>query len=52
MARDKVKELRRRVYPVLEQGSVGDALSLWVDRFLVGLILVNLVVVADCTSPS
>ena len=52
MARDKLKDVRRRVYLVLEQGPVGDALSLWVDRFLVGLILVNLVVVADCTSPS
>jgi voltage-gated potassium channel len=46
MARYKIKELRRRVYLVLEQGPVGDDLSQWVDRFLVGLILLNLVVVA------
>jgi hypothetical protein len=46
MARDKVKELRRRVYLVLEQGPVGDSLSLWVDRLLVALILVNLVAAA------
>lgn len=46
MARDRIKELRRRVYLVLEQGPVGDDLSLWIDRFLVALILLNLVVVA------
>jgi voltage-gated potassium channel len=52
MAQDRLKQLRRRVYLVLEQGPVGDALSLWVDRFLVGLILVNLVVVALQSVPS
>jgi voltage-gated potassium channel len=46
MARDTIKDLRRRVYLLLEQGPVGDDLSLWVDRFLVALILLNLVVVA------
>jgi voltage-gated potassium channel len=44
--RDKIPELRRRVYRVLEQGPVGDALSVVVDRLLVALILVNLVAVA------
>jgi hypothetical protein len=31
MARDKIKDLRRRVYLVLEQGPVGDELSLCRD---------------------
>ena len=46
MARDRTKELRRRVYQLLEQGAAGDSMSLWVDRLLVSLILVNLVAVA------
>jgi voltage-gated potassium channel len=46
MARDSIKELRHRVYQVLEQGAVGDLLSVAVDRFLVALILINLVAVA------
>ncbi len=46
MARDRIRELRRRVYLVLEQGPVGDPLSVVVDRALVALILVNLVAVA------
>jgi voltage-gated potassium channel len=46
MARDSIRELRHRVYQVLEQGAVGDLLSVAVDRFLVALILVNLVAVA------
>ena len=46
MARDKVKELRRRLYLVLEQGPVGDGVSVIVGRLLVALILVNLVAVA------
>jgi voltage-gated potassium channel len=46
MARDKIKELRRRLYLVLEQGPVGDGVSVLVDRALVALILVNLVAVA------
>ena len=52
MARDKTSELRRRVYQVLEQGPVGDPLSVVVDRALVALILVNLVVVALQSIPS
>ncbi|HZQ12468.1 MAG TPA: cyclic nucleotide-gated ion channel [Pseudolabrys sp.] len=40
------KDLRRRVYLLLEQGAVGDGLSRWVDRVLVALIVVNLVAVA------
>ena len=32
MPRDRIKELRRRVYLVLEQGPVGDGLSIAVDR--------------------
>ena len=46
MARDRVRELRRRVYLVLEQGSVGDCVSRMIDRLLVLLILINLVAVA------
>jgi voltage-gated potassium channel len=46
MARDSIRELRHRVYQVLEQGAVGDLLSVAVDRFLVALILINLVAVA------
>ena len=46
MPRDKLKELRRRIYLVLEQGPVGDGLSVAVDRALVALILINLVAVA------
>src|SRR6476620_7679599 len=46
MARNRLKDLRRRVYHVLEQGPVGDRVSKVVDRFLVVLILVNLIAVA------
>ena len=46
MARDKVTELRRRVYLVLEQGPVGDRMGVVADRLLVALILINLVAVA------
>ncbi len=46
MARDKVSELRRRTYLVLEEGPVGDGLSVLVDRLLVSLILINVIAVA------
>jgi voltage-gated potassium channel len=46
MAHDNIKEARRRVYQVLEQGPVGDRTSVVVDRLLVFLIIVNLVAVA------
>jgi voltage-gated potassium channel len=46
MPRAKLNELRRRIYLVLEQGPVGDGLSVAVDRALVALILINLVAVA------
>ena len=46
MARVRVTELRRRVYQVLEQGPVGDAIGVVIDRLLVLLILLNLVAVA------
>jgi voltage-gated potassium channel len=52
MARDKTRDVRRRVYQVLEQGPVGDPLSVVVDRALVALILVNLVVVALQSMPA
>jgi voltage-gated potassium channel len=40
------KDWRRRVYQVLEQGPVGEHASVWVDRSLVALIIVNLIAVA------
>ena len=46
MARNRLKDLRRRVYHVLEQGPVGDRVGTTVDRFLVVLILINLIAVA------
>jgi voltage-gated potassium channel len=47
MARNRLKGLRRRAYQILEQGPVGgDRVSKTVDRFLVVLILINLVAVA------
>ena len=52
MARDKIRQWRRRVYLVLEQGPVGDRMSVAVDRFLIALILVNLVAVALQTMPT
>ncbi|HWK98129.1 MAG TPA: cyclic nucleotide-gated ion channel [Pseudolabrys sp.] len=48
----KSSELRRRVYTILEQGPVGSTIGLTVDRFLIALILVNLVNVALETVPS
>ncbi len=46
MTRAQIKDLRRRAYQLLEQGPVGDGASRAVDRFLVVLILINLVAVA------
>ena len=46
MRRDKITELRRRIYMVLEQGPVGDRLGIVTDRLLVALILINLIAVA------
>jgi voltage-gated potassium channel len=46
MARDKIIALRRRVHLVLEEGPVGDPIGVLLDRFLVALIVVNLVAVA------
>ncbi len=46
MPRDRLNELRRRVYLVLEQGPVGDHVGIIVDKLLVALILINLVAVA------
>jgi len=52
MAREKTKEIRRRVHRVLEQGPVGDALSPSIDRLLVALIVINLVAVALESMPA
>ncbi len=46
MSRDRLTDLRRRLYQVLEQGPVGDRASVVVDRALVALILINLIAVA------
>src|SRR6476660_10467653 len=46
------KDWRRRVYHVLEQGPVGEHASVWVDRLLVALIIVNLIAVALQSVPS
>ena len=46
MPRDTIRDLRRRVYMVLEQGPVGDGVGRHVERLLIGLIVVNLVAVA------
>ena len=46
MPRDRITELRHRAYLLLEQGLVGDRMSITVDRALVLLILVNLIAVA------
>jgi len=46
MPRDRITELRHRAYLLLEQGLVGDRMSIAVDRALVLLILVNLIAVA------
>lgn len=45
MARNRLKDVRRRVHQILEQGPVGDHVSKRVDRFLVILILINLIAV-------
>jgi voltage-gated potassium channel len=52
MSRDRIRELRRRLYLLLEQGPVGAGMSLTVDRLLVTLILVNLVAVALQSIPA
>jgi len=46
MPRDRLTELRRRVYLVLEQGPVGEGMGVVIDRLLIVLILINLVAVA------
>ncbi len=46
MSREKTKELRRRLYLLLEQGPVGDGIGHLIDRLLLLLVLTNLVAVA------
>jgi len=43
--RRAASDLRRRIYEILEPGPVGDRASIVVDRFLVALIVVNLIAV-------
>jgi voltage-gated potassium channel len=52
MAHDGIKELRRRVYLLLEQGAPDNGASRWADRGLVALIVLNLVAVALQSVPS
>ena len=46
MPRERVKDMRRRIYQLLEQGGAGDAASRLIDRLLITLIVVNLIAVA------
>ncbi len=46
MARNKIKDVRRRVYLALEQGPIGGGIGVVIDRLLVALILINLTAVA------
>ena len=46
MARQSIKDLRRRAYIALEQGPVGERLGVLIDRLLLSLIVVNLIAVA------
>jgi voltage-gated potassium channel len=52
MTAHKVHRLRRRVYLVLEQGPVGERLGVVIDRFLLALIVLNLVSVTLESVPS
>jgi len=51
MARHRLKDLRRRVYQVLEQGPIGNRVGTWVDRGLIMLIVINLISVALASMP-
>jgi voltage-gated potassium channel len=51
MARHRLKDQRRRVYQVLEQGPVGNRVGTWVDRGLIVLIVINLISVALASMP-
>jgi len=46
MERKNMRSMRRRVHLVLEQGPIGDPVGVTIDRFLVALIMINLVAVA------
>jgi voltage-gated potassium channel len=46
MPRERLKNMRRRIYQLLEQGGVGDRASRLIDRLLMALIVINLVAVA------
>ena len=50
-APDRLEPFRRRVYEVLEVGRGEDRVSLWIDRFLVALILLNVLAFAAETVP-
>jgi voltage-gated potassium channel len=52
MARQKNNHLRRRIYDALEQGAVDERFGRLVDRFLVSLIVVNLLAVTLESVPS
>ncbi|MBS0246184.1 MAG: ion transporter [Proteobacteria bacterium] len=52
MATTKISDLRRQIYLALEQGPVGSGAGMMVDRFLVVLILVNLINAALESVPS
>lgn len=52
MARDSIKDLRRRVYNALEQGPIGGGVGIVIDRLLMGLILINLAAVVLESMPA
>lgn len=50
--RDPLAPMRKRVYEVLDVGRSEDGVALWIDRFLVVLILLNVLAFAAETVPS
>ena len=50
-AEDRIDAGRRRIYEILEIGHGEDVVSQWVDRFLIGLILLNVVAFTAETVP-
>ena len=52
MTGERVRNLRRRIYLLLEQGGVGDSGSRVVDRLLVTVIVVNIVAIAFESVPA
>jgi voltage-gated potassium channel len=45
LRRHAIVHVRRRTYEILERGATGDRTSIWVDRLLMALIIINLTAV-------